>query len=367
LNRHQPKSDRIKRVVVRGVNWVGDAVMTVPALRELRRILPEAHITLATRSWSTGIFADADFIDDILPIDQQGNRLWNVARQSASLARGRFDLAVIFQNAFEAALLTWIARIPFRFGYATDGRRVLLNLPLEVPGWRRERHEVFYYLNIAAELEKSLHGKTSVFQRPPLTALNVSHERRRNARRLLSQHGLDATSRVFALCPGSTNSRAKRWPAERFAALGDMLARETGASVVLIGSKDEQEVSTEVAARMSFPATVLTGQTTLDDAVAVLAEAEAVITNDTGPAHIAAALGRPTAVIFGPTNPETTRPFSENSIVIRNPPDCAPCMLRDCPIDHRCMTSIEPREVFRQIMLLRNETLSKGERTRVSE
>ncbi|HEY0385637.1 MAG TPA: lipopolysaccharide heptosyltransferase II [Pyrinomonadaceae bacterium] len=336
----------MKRIVVRGTNWVGDAVMTVPALRALRALLPQAHITLATRPWARGLFDDADFIDELLIYERRPRDLRAVHRQTREWRRRRFDLAVLFQNAFEAALIAAAARVPARLGYATDGRRFLLTHPLLLPAWRSERHEVFYYLNIVAELERALFGTKEIEGRAPDDTLRVSPERQAEARALLSAHGVQKERTLIALCPGSTNSRAKRWPAERFAALADQLIEEADAEVLLVGSPDELEVSVQVSAAMRHRPVMLTGETDLRQAVAVLSLASAVVTNDTGPAHIAAALGRPTLVIFGPTDPRTTRPFSEKAEIIRRPPECAPCMLRECPIDHRCMTAITAAEVF---------------------
>ncbi|HEX8887675.1 MAG TPA: glycosyltransferase family 9 protein, partial [Pyrinomonadaceae bacterium] len=153
MRRRVIQPERIERVVVRGVNWVGDAVMTIPALRELRRILPHAHITLATRSWAEGLFADADFLNEILIYDRAPRSLKAVARQMREWHKRKFDLALLFQNAFEAAVIAAAARVPFRMGYATDGRAALLTHPLAIPEWRSMRHEVFYYLNLVAELE----------------------------------------------------------------------------------------------------------------------------------------------------------------------------------------------------------------------
>jgi heptosyltransferase II len=182
--------------------------------------------------------------------------------------------------------------------------------------------------------------------------LKVSRARQEAAHELLHREGLREGETLYALCPGSTNSRAKRWPAERYAALGDKITGELGATVALIGSKDELEVSREVSRLMKAKPLLLTGRTNLSEAVAILSLSEMLITNDTGPAHIAAALKRPTLVIFGPTDPRTTRPFSPVAEVIRKPPECAPCMLRDCPIDHRCMTAISPDEVFERAKAL---------------
>jgi heptosyltransferase-2 len=338
--------EEIERVVVRGVNWVGDAVMTIPALSELRRILPHAQITLATRPWTEGLFADADFLDELLIYDRRPRNLRSVARQIREWRRHRFDLALLFQNAFEAALIARAASVPLRIGYATDGRRALLTHPLPLPAWREERHEIFYYLNIVAELERLLYGASTIEDREPQFNLVVSEERKKRAREFLSERGVDLSRQLVALCPGSTNSRAKRWPAERYAGLADRFIEEAGANVLLIGSADELDVSLEVEARMRRAPFMLTGRTNLAEAVAILSLADVLITNDTGPAHIASALNRPTLVIFGPTDPRTTRPFSSVAEIIRRPPDCAPCMLRDCPIDHRCMTAISTEEVF---------------------
>lgn len=344
---------------MRGTNWVGDAVLTIPALRELRRVLPRAHITLATRSWAKGLFSDADFLDDLLVYDRGVRDIGATVRQAREWRRRRFDLAILFQNAFEAALISRAARVPLRIGYATDGRRMLLTHPLPVPAWRGQRHEVFYYLNIVAGLETLLDGASDILEHEPTFALRVSEARRTEARELLRAEGaLSSELPLVALCPGSTNSRAKRWPAERYAALADRLIEDAGVEVVLVGSRDEEDVSREVATLMRRRPVVLTGRTELAQAVAVLSVADLLVTNDTGPAHISAALDRPTLVIFGPTIPTTTRPFSPNAEIIRRPPDCAPCMLRDCPIDHRCMTAISPEEVFSRAVALLDRKVS---------
>jgi heptosyltransferase-2 len=349
--------EQIKRVVVRGTNWVGDACMTVPALRELRRILPQAHITLATRPWAVGLFSDADFIDDIMIYDRKERRaLRAMMRQVKAWRARRFDLAVLFQNAFEAALIARLARVPVRLGYNKDGRHALLTHPLALPAWHGTRHETFYYLNIVAELERLIYGASDLLDHEPQFKLTVSEARQSEARSFLKARGVSLTRPVVALCPGSTNSRAKRWPVERYAALADQLAEELGAEVLLVGSPDEVPVSQEVAALMRHKSVMLTGQTDLTQLVALLGQVDLLVTNDTGPAHIAAALERPTLVIFGPTDPATTRPFASVAEIIYHPPDCAPCMLRDCPIDHRCMTAITPAEVFaRSVVILKDK------------
>ena len=336
------KAHDVSSIVVRAPNWVGDAVMSVAALRDLRHLFPNSHITIVSKPGTADIFAGADYIDDMLVYERVG--LKSVFDQVQIWKQREFDLALLFQNAFEAAAISFMARVPLRVGYATERRAFLLTQAVPVPGWKNERHEIFYYLNLVAELKRLLTG-TAVEPPAPDFAISVSDKQKRQARRLLLERKIEPTKPLVLLCPGSVNSRAKRWPAERYAALADQFA-ETGATVALIGAFNELDVSQTVAAIARRPPLVLTGQTAVTEVVALISIADILITNDTGPAHIGAAVGTPTLVIFGPTNPVTTGPFGPAGEIVREPPECAPCMLRDCPIDHRCMTAIAPEEVF---------------------
>ena len=336
--------DNNKRVVVRAPNWLGDAVMCVAALRELRRLLPNAHVTIVARPGTADIFGEADFVDELLIYDRRGLR--SVWQQVRDWKRRRFDLALLFQNAFEAAAIAFMARVPMRFGYRTERRGFLLTHSIPLPSWKDERHEIFYYSNIVAELERVLFSNAPV-ESDPQFEISISEERKQQARARLTGELQAAEKPLALLCPGSINSRAKRWPAERYAELADELI-ESGTNVALIGSPGELDVSQRVLALCKHSALLLTGKTSVAELAALISIADVLITNDTGPAHIGAAVGTPTLVIFGPTNPLTTKPFGAAGAIIRHPPDCAPCMLRDCPIDHRCMTAITPQEVFEQ-------------------
>jgi len=335
--------------------------MTLPGLRALRRVLPNAEITLCVRPGAAGLFKDADFVDNLLIYDRRG--VTSVIPQIREWRRRKFDLALLFQNAFEAALIPFFAGVPLRLGYATESRQALLTHPLAVPEWRDSKHEVFYYLYLVTALEQLLFGRSDICESEPDASLTLSEARRIEGTELLRSHGLTLQRSVVAICPGSINSRAKRWPAERFAALADRLIDDRR-EVLLIGSKDEMDVSEEVVSKMQGKPIVLTGKTTLEQVTSVLGVSDLVVTNDTGPAHIAAAFGKPTLVIFGPTNPLTTRPFSPEAEILRHPPECAPCMLRDCPIDHRCMTAITVDEVFeRSHALLKRSSFTKTVRS----
>lgn len=339
----------INKIVVRAPNWVGDAVMSVAAFRELRRRFPNAHTTVASKPGTADIFRGADFVDEVLVYERRG--LSSVWQQTREWKQRGFDLALLFQNAFEAAAISFLARVPQRIGYDTERRGFLLTQPVAVPSWKNERHEIFYYLNLVAELERAGLGTSHSEAPEPQFEITVSAERKEQARTLLRAQNADSNKPLVLLCPGSINSRAKRWPAERYAALADQLA-ESGTTVALIGSPGELEVSKHVVSLAKRAPVLLTGKTSVAEVTALISVADVLVTNDTGPAHIGAAVGTPTLVIFGPTNPLTTRPYGHAGEIIRRPPDCAPCMLRDCPIDHRCMTAITPEEVFQRTTLL---------------
>lgn len=347
-------ANQINRIVVRAPNWVGDAVISVAALRGLRRLLPDAHITLVSKPGTADIFTDVDFVDNILMYKRAG--LKSFFDQVHEWKQRRFDLALLLQNAFDAAALAFLARVPLRVGYDTQLRGALLTHAIPLPSWKNERHEIFYYLNLVVELERVLGLTSSVESAEPQFGLRVPDAQKNRARTLLMEQAATAVGPLILLCPGSVNSRAKRWPVERYAVLADQFA-DTGATVALIGAPSELDVSQRVAALSRRKPLVLTAKTSVAEVMGLIGIADVLITNDTGPAHVGAAVGTPTLVIFGPTNPLTTRPFGRAAEFLRHPPDCAPCMLRDCPIDHRCMTAIAPEEVFERAQRLMRQRL----------
>ncbi len=336
----------IKKILVRGANWIGDSVMSVPAMRELRRIFPDAKITLHTRTWADGVFRDASFIDEIVTYDRHKWVIKDILDNSQFLKTDGYDLAVLFPNSFESALTSFLTRIPRRIGYNKDARGLLLTDPIAVPEWKNRRHESFYYLNLVAEVERLVLGRETVSHSVPSSTIEISDERRIAARQQLADFGVDLSRKTVALGVGSTNSRAKRWPAERYAELNDRLQRELEVNVLLVGSKDEADVAGTVETQAFKKPLNIVGQTNMDEVAAILSEIDLLISNDMGLAHLAPAVGAETIVIFGPTNPETTAPFSENAHILRHQVECSPCMLRDCPIDHRCMTRVSVDEVF---------------------
>jgi heptosyltransferase II len=340
--------------MVRVPNWVGDAVMAVPALRELRRIFNEARIAIVARPGVAGLFAGEGLADDLIDAsDARG--LLQKTRQFFSdvrrLRRQRFDMAVLLPNSFGAALAARAGGAKQIIGYGTDARRPLLTQAIAFEANFKQLHQVRYYLNIAAQLEQSRTGQCRV-RLDRLPTLSVSQEMKQRARRLLETAGIDPASRLVALNPGATNSRAKRWLPERFSATADQLSEREGFATLIVGTPGDRETASRVARQMRTKVADLTGRTTLAELKAVLACTALVISNDTGTAHVAAALGVPTITIFGPTEHFATRPLAELAAVVRHPVDCSPCMLRDCPIDHRCMTRVEIADVAREAQQL---------------
>jgi heptosyltransferase-2 len=340
---------RIRKILVREVNWVGDAVLTLPTLDALDRRYPEAEIVVLGRSWVAGLFGRQRSVDRVVTYDSAGGHgglagRWTLAR---TLRADRFDLTVLFPNSFDAALVPWLAGIPVRVGYPTDGRRVLLTHPVKASARTGERHQVFRYLHLA----RALGGDGDALPR-----LAVSADAVRAADDLVAQHGVEAGDRWIAVNPGSVYGSAKRWPAERFAAAADALAIRRGAKVVLVGSGRETAVLHAVARAMRTPAVVPGGRMEIGMLPGLLRRARLLLTNDTGAMHVAAAVGTPVVAVFGPTDVEATGPLGPSCRTVREPVPCSPCLLRECPIDHRCMLGITVEAVVRAAEELLDET-----------
>jgi heptosyltransferase-2 len=330
----------VERILVRGTNWLGDAVLTIPALQALRSGFPHARIALLLKPAVAELFQHHPAVDEIIlyrdpgPHAGLGGKL-ALARQ---LSRGRYDLAVLFQNAFEAAAITALAGIPNRYGYATDGRWFLLThrVPM-TPGLRR-RHQAEYYLELLRPLGIPID--------PVPPTLRTTPEEDAAAGVLLSERGVTPGRTLIGLNPGSTYGAAKRWIPERYAEVADRLAAEHDGHVLIFGGRGEEPLGAAIAGMMRSPVTVLSGRTTVRQLVALIKPCRLFLTNDTGPMHIAAALGVPLVAIYGPTDPVTTAPFGKGHELIRKPVDCSPCLLRECPIDHRCMQGITVDMVY---------------------
>jgi heptosyltransferase-2 len=328
----------IRRILVRQVNWVGDAVLTLPALEALDRRFPLAEMALLARPWVAGLFAGHPAVDRIIDYRSEDAH-WGIRgrwRLAAALKEERFDLAVLFPNSMEAAVIPWLAGIPRRIGHPTDGRRCLLTHVVSTES-AAGRHQVEWYLAVVRAL--GANGTQTV-------RLPVTEAVRRRSGELLRQYGIAPAGLLVALNPGSAYGNAKRWPADRFAAVADRLVESRGATILLIGSEGERPVLDTVAAQMRRPAVNLGGRTDLSALVGVLERVDLLISNDTGAMHVAVAVGTPVLAIFGPTDAVATGPLGRSARVVCASVPCSPCLLRECPIDHRCMTGVTVPQVL---------------------
>lgn len=340
------------KILVRAPNWVGDAVMAIPALEAIRRTHARDEITVLARPLIADLLSDQSLADRILLFDFRGRHSGLLGRErlAVELRKEKFDCAVLLQNAFEAAYLAWRAGIPQRIGYARDGRSLLLTKAIPVP--RRgeiPKQESHYYLELLRRsgwIESSL-PRSSI-------RLSVSDAARASAESLLRKAGAREGAWRCAIAPGASYGSAKCWPPERFALLADRLISECGADVIFFGTANEKEMAARILSHMRSRAISLVGETSLRDLPGLLARCSLFIGNDSGAMHVAAAAGLPVIGIFGPTDPECTAPLTEQFHLIREPVSCSPCFLRKCPIDHRCMTRIPVHTVFAAAMRTNN-------------
>ena len=350
----QQDRDKIERILVRGTNWIGDAVMGTPALQRLR-FLPSAYITLLASGRTTALFEDSPLCDEVIEYRRREDGPTALIKTVKMMRERGFDLAVLFQNAFEAALVSFLGGdacgsvLPSRAAGSFSPQAPPRPRASQSPsGLRLPRYRCGMREGLSGSDFKSNNSN-------PLPSLIANARQKDAAMALLQSFGIKTSSRsLIAINAGATNSRAKCWPAERFAALADRLVREINAQIVLIGAASELEYADGIISRMETNGVAdLTGKTTMVELIGLLDLCDMLVSNDTGPAHIAAALGRPTIAIFGPTNEFETAPAT-NEIVRAEGIECARCMLRDCPIDHRCMTRISSDEVFERARAILN-------------
>ena len=345
---------RIK-LLVRTPNWIGDAVMCLPALRELRRVLPEAELVLVARPWVSGIFPVDELRCRLISYDTNGAHggVLGRWRMAASLRREGFSAAILFQNALDAAVLAALSGIPIRAGYARQGRGPLLTHPVAVPrSGEIPAHEAHYYLELLRRL-----GLISQFREVTQILLPTAGadraETRERIRELLSRDTSLPSSwnstdgLLVGVSPGAAFGTAKRWPAERFAELARRMNDQWGAISIFFGSPQERPLVESLLPKAGKAALSLAGKTSLDEFIRLVQGCDLYVTNDTGAMHVVAALGVPTLAIFGPTDEQGTRPLGPRGELLTGTADCRPCKLRHCPIDHRCMTSISVEEVLR--------------------
>jgi len=357
-----------RRLLIRGVNWLGDAVMTTPALLRLREKFPGAHITLLTPEKLADLWKNHPAINETISVAADEN-VFSIGKK---LRAGEFDRALVLPNSPRSAIETWLAGIPQRTGYArpwrnffltqsiapraaavkmrkrseAETRRLVSQQPAassqqpEVPS---AAHQIYEYLNLAAALGAN--------PEPLPPRLFVTAE---EVEAVKKKFGLEKISApVFGLNPGAEYGPAKRWPQEKFIAAAQEIQRRTNCTWILFGGKGDVELTTRITREIQHPASSiqhlnLAGKTTLRELMSLLKICRGLLTNDTGPMHVAAALGTPVVVPFGSTSPELTAPGlpgDARNHLLKSDAPCSPCFLRECPIDFRCMNGISVERV----------------------
>jgi heptosyltransferase-2 len=330
------------RILIRASNWLGDSIMSIPAIRAIKAGRPDAHVTALTPGKLAPIWKLIPEVDDIICLTTKSSfATVHLIRQ-----KSRFDVAIVFPNSLRAALEVWVSAIPRRVGYRGHCRSWLLNQILRerrTPG--PPQHQSERYLRIAQDCGAAPMGNIEL----------VGHERR-------TRHGGKSRANALAgsastpdqlklgLCPGAEYGQAKRWLAERFAEVGSTISTQTGARWILFGTQNEAAIGETIAAVLDDNCTNRIGQTTLEQLIDELRACRLLLTNDTGTMHLAALLGVPVVAIFGSTEPRLTAPLGDGHMILRHHVECSPCFLRECPIDFRCMKAVSVREVCDAIM-----------------
>ena len=328
------------RIMIRATNWVGDAIMALPALRAVRQKFADASISVVARPYVAEIYRGQQICDELIAYDPVcEHKGWQGRERLALELRSRkFDVALLLQNAFDAAWLAWRSGIPERIGYARDGRSILLSnaIPVPKPG-EIPAHERFYYLELlrrAGWLEK-LGGVEHI-------SLNVPEARRIHAAETLLEAGARPYAFRVAVGAGASYGSAKCWFPERFAETATRFQAEKDADIILFGTPGEVAVSNAIIAGMKHKPVDLTGKTAIGDLPALLSQCHLFLGNDSGAMHVAAAVGLSVVAVFGPTDPEGTSPVTTRFSIVQQKPYCSPCFLKRCPTDHRCMKSVTP-------------------------
>jgi len=326
------------RIAVFLPNWIGDAVMATPTLRALRARFADAHVAVLLRAYTRGVIEPCPQADELVTLGAGGLGVLGVRR---FLRAGGFETALLLTNSFRTAWMAWLAGVPRRIGYARDGRGWMLTEKL-TPAREGRRllavPAIDYYLALAERLGCATDDRRMELHVADADAAAVCDA--------LARCGVTGDRPRVLITPGAAFGSAKCYPPEQFAEAADRIAEQADAQILLTAAPDERPILERIRRRMTRPAVDMAAQIAgLAALKALVAACDLLITNDSGPRHIAAALGRAVVSIFGPTDPEWARIDYPREVLIRANVECAPCARRRCPIDHRCMTRIAPAQV----------------------
>jgi heptosyltransferase-2 len=325
------------KIVVRAPNWLGDSVLALPAMNTLTKSYPGGEIWVAAQKGITDLFAMSNMFAGTIALPKQKN-LKDLQNAARIFRQFRFDLGILFTNSFASALAFALAKIPQRWGYKKDGRGFLLTNG--IPVLRREAriHQVHYYLDLLSGL--------GLKEFPEEPYLSVDQREKAETEEWLGSQKIPIRKPLIIINPGAYYGSAKRWPAEKYAELASLLQSRMRAQIIITGSAEETHLAEAISSCVSEGSYILTGKTTLPRLTSLLSLSDLLVTNDSGPMHLANMLKVPLVALFGPTEPARTGPYWKPATVIHKGAPCWPCSYKECPFDHRCMMDISPEEVF---------------------
>lgn len=327
----------VSKLLVRGLNWIGDAVMSLPTIWNIRESLPTAHISILSPDWTAGLYQLCPAVDEVIVAPSKG--LFSNLGLSRLLRKRRFDAALILPNSFRSALAPFLARVPHRLGYRTDGRRLLLTHAVSVPETVKSEHTVLYYRPLLEAVGINWLGERFDLR---LTDDTVSE-----AEVILLARGARPGSQRIGFSPGAAWGPSKQWPVDKFARTARLLSERLGVQPLVFGSDADCELADTFISLSNSDAVNLAGAfEELRHLVAAIASCALLVTNDSGPMHIAAALGVPVVALFGPTDEHRSGPWSSSRVIITRNPACRPCYKPECKeLGHPCMLGIEAETV----------------------
>jgi heptosyltransferase II len=327
-----------KKIIVRLPNWVGDLVMATPVLTDLRRHYPDAEITAMCRSPLSDLLKKDAAIDELFcftPLPNDFARRQNLRSIIEKIRAGKYDLGLLLTNSFSSAWWFWQGRVKRRLGYRGHWRRILLTDPME-PSENR-LHQVESYKQLLLPL--------GIPMSESAPRLYVSEKEVAESKELLFQRGYRAGQPLIGINPGAAYGTAKCWPPERFRALALRLLQDPAFYVVFFGEDKTASLVKEICRGLPDRAINLAGVTNLRELACLIKDCDVLVTNDSGPMHIAAALDTPVVALFGSTDDAATGPYGQRGAVINKHSSCSPCFKRTCPTDFRCMQEIDVEEV----------------------
>ncbi len=362
----------IKKVLVAAPNWIGDAVLALPAIARVRELFPASRITISGLPHICELFRESPYVNDMRIYS--GSLLSTVS----DIKKCGFDLAILLPNSFRTALMVNLARIPLRCGYNRDGRGIMLNMAIKVDARIKKLPQTEYYMNVVNYIihELSDNGENPHPHLNPLPEgeetplpfkgrervgmgfsvepkrqhwLHLSQGELQHANEILHNFNIPSGSLIIGINPGAAYGSAKRWHPERFALLCRTLVNTHNAKVIVFGSQQEMNIAAEIVNLSQVPVISMAGKTSIRELMSLIKQCSIFVTNDSGPMHIAAALNIPITAIFGSTDPEKTGPMGNNHVVIKKDVDCSPCFKRKCPTDLKCMDLITVDDVLKGV------------------